>query len=129
MYKQMPHFPNCYNQMLCTIYVRLQVGMSTHSSSLNFCRSKETKIQQNLKCHNVNGGRMQMEFKCKWNSSLECMEERRNCKKFAKEIFMWTMKPPHCLTWKCQKLSQLPSSWTLALEVTLNENHQQQIRT
>jgi hypothetical protein len=34
------------------------------------------------------------------------------------------MKPPHCLTQKCQKLNQLPSSWTLALETTPDESHQ-----
>jgi hypothetical protein len=38
------------------------------------------------------------------------------------------MKPPHCLTQKCQKLSQLLSLWTPPLEVALDENHQQQIR-
>jgi hypothetical protein len=30
------------------------------------------------------------------------------------------MKPPHCLTQKLQKLNQLPSSWTCALEVALD---------
>ncbi len=84
--------------MLCTIYVKLQVGMSTHFSSLNFCRSKETKLQPNLKCHNENGGRMQMEIKCKWNSSFECIEERGSHRKFIEEILTLTMKPPHYLT-------------------------------
>jgi hypothetical protein len=45
---------------------RLQVGMSAHSSSLNFYRRKERKDQQNLECHNTDGStdgtRMQMEF-------------------------------------------------------------------
>jgi len=42
--------------MLCTFSTRLQVGMSTHSSSLNFCKSKARKYQQNLKCQNEDGG-------------------------------------------------------------------------
>jgi len=43
VYRQVLHFPNCYNQMLCTVFAKLQVAMSTHSSSLNFCKSKERK--------------------------------------------------------------------------------------
>jgi hypothetical protein len=37
------------------------------------------------------------------------------------------MKPPHCRTWKCQKLSQLLSSWMAPLLATLNEYHQDQM--
>ncbi len=54
---------------------QIQVGMSTHSSSLNFCKRKEKKGQQNLKCHNTNGSTdgsgVQMELECKWNSNFE----------------------------------------------------------
>jgi hypothetical protein len=38
------------------------------------------------------------------------------------------MNPPHCLTQKCQKLNQLPSSWTPTSKATLDKSHQQQIR-
>jgi len=60
----MLHFPDYYNQMLCIVSAKLQLGMSAHSSSLNFYRSKEIKHQQNLKCHNGVGMKMQMEFLC-----------------------------------------------------------------
>ncbi len=53
---------NYYNSMLCIVLAKLQVGMPTHSSSLNFCRRKEKKDQQNMKCHNANGTWVQMEF-------------------------------------------------------------------
>ncbi len=104
-------------------FTKLQVGMSTHSSSLNFYRSKEKKHQQNLKCRNRVGMRVQMELESKWNSCVKCKHERESHKKLKDKIFTWTMNPPHCLTQKCKKLSQLPRSWTLASEVVIDENH------
>jgi hypothetical protein len=44
---------------------KLQVGMSTHFSLVNFCRKKARKYQQNLKCHNTNGSINGNE--CIWN--------------------------------------------------------------
>jgi hypothetical protein len=41
--------------------------MLTHSSSLNFCRRKERKDQQNLKCQNIDGSTNGKE--CNWNLS------------------------------------------------------------
>jgi hypothetical protein len=60
-----------------------------------------------------------MELEWKWTSySFEYIGSHR---KFTKEIITWTLKPPHCLTQKCQKLNQLLSSWTPASKATLNE--------
>jgi hypothetical protein len=67
---------------------------------------------------------MEMKVECKWNSNFECTIEKGGHRKFAKKIFLWTMEPPHCLTQKCKKLNQLPSSWTFVSEVTPYENHQ-----
>ncbi len=50
--------PDCCNQMLCIVLAKMQVGMSAHSSSLNFCRSKERKHQKNLKCYNGKGKKL-----------------------------------------------------------------------
>ncbi len=72
-----------------------------------------------------NGNKMQMEIKCKCISNFELIEERGSHRKFVGELFTWTMKPPHCLTQKCQKFSQFASSWTLASKTTLNDSHQQ----
>jgi hypothetical protein len=69
-----------------------------------------------------------MELKSKYNSNVKCKQERNNQNKLRDEIITFTMNPSHCLTQKCQKLKQLPSSWTLALETTLDKSHQQQIR-
>jgi hypothetical protein len=56
--------------------------MFTHSSSLNFCRSKENKHLQNLSCHNEDGG------KRKWISNFECIEEKGRHRKFVEDICM-----------------------------------------
>jgi hypothetical protein len=66
-----------------------------------------------------------MELESKWNSCVKFKQERGSHKKLRNKILIWTMNPPHYLTQKCQKLSQLPSSWTLALEAAFNESHQQ----
>jgi len=87
--------------MICIVFARLQVGMSTHSSSLNFCRSKEKKHQQNLNYHNRVGTKVQMELERKWNSYFKCKQERESHKKLKDEIFTWTMNRPHFLTRKC----------------------------
>ncbi len=87
------------------------------SPSLNFCRSREKKPQENLKCHNKVGARVQMELESKWNSYFECKQKRKNHKKLRDKILTWTMNPPHSLTHICQKLNQLPNSWTPTLEV------------
>jgi hypothetical protein len=75
MYKQVAHFLDYCNHMLCTISAILQVGMLAHFSSINFYTRNERKYQQNLKCHNTdgntNGNGVQMELECKWNSNLE----------------------------------------------------------
>ncbi len=74
-------FFDCYNQMLCTVLARLQVGMSDHSSSLNFCRSKEKKHKQNLKCYKEKKDRQQMEVQWKWTSyNFECIERMGSVK-------------------------------------------------
>jgi hypothetical protein len=39
---------------------------------------------------------MEMQVKCKWNSNFECKKSTSSHRKFVKEIFTWTMKPPHC---------------------------------
>jgi hypothetical protein len=67
---------------------------------------------------------MQMELKSKWNSCVKCKQERKSHKKLRDEIFTWTMNPTHFLTQKCQKLSQLPSSWTHASKTAPEKNHQ-----
>jgi hypothetical protein len=67
-----------------------------------------------------------MEIKCKWNSNFELTKERSH-RKFIREILAWTMKPPHGLTRKCQKLSQFTSSWTHVSKAAPDESHQQQI--
>jgi hypothetical protein len=128
VYKQVPHFLNCCNQMLCTVYAKLWVGMFAHSSSLNICRSKEKKHRQNLKWHTIVGARMQMELESKWNSYVKCKQEKDSKKMLRDEIFTWTMNPPHCLPSECQKLNQLPNSWTLASKTTFDKSHQQRIR-
>ncbi len=69
-----------------------------------------------------------MELESKWNYFIKCKQKKRIIKKLRDEIFTWTMNLPHCLTQKCQKLSQLQSSWTPTLEATVEKNHQQQIR-
>jgi hypothetical protein len=51
----------CYAQFL----LHYRWACFTHSSSLNFYKSKENKHQQNLKCHNRDGGKMQMKLECK----------------------------------------------------------------
>jgi hypothetical protein len=66
-----------------------------------------------------------MKFECKWNSNFELIEEKGIHRKFIGEMFTWTMKPPRFLTQKCQKLSQFPSSWTLASKVAFDDSHQQ----
>jgi len=38
------------------------------------------------------------------------------------------MKPPHYLIQKCQKLSQLLSSWTLASKVAPTNSHHEQMK-
>jgi hypothetical protein len=38
------------------------MGVSTHSSSLNLCKSKERKHEKILKCYNKKGDRLQMEL-------------------------------------------------------------------
>jgi hypothetical protein len=52
--------------MLYIVLAILQVGMSTHSSPLNFCKKNEKKDEQNMKCHNrdgsIDGSGVQMEF-------------------------------------------------------------------
>ncbi len=93
------------------------MGMYAHSPSLKFCRSKERKHQKNLKCHNKVGMRVQIELESKWKSCFECKQEKKNHKKLRDEILTWTMNPPHCLTQICQKLNQLPNSWTPNSEV------------
>ncbi len=72
MYRQVSRFFDYHNQMLCIVSTKLQVGMFTHSSSLNFYRSKEMKRQQNLKCQNRVGMRVQMELESKWNYYVKC---------------------------------------------------------
>jgi hypothetical protein len=57
------------------------------------------------------------------------INRRESDRKFEGEIFTLTMKPPYFLIRKCQKLNQFASSWTLALETTFDESHQQQIVT
>jgi hypothetical protein len=48
VYKEVPHFPNLYyKQILFIVSTSLQVAMSTHSTSLNFCK-------QNYLTHNWN---------------------------------------------------------------------------
>ncbi len=61
----------------------------------------------------------QMKVECKCNSNFELTKEKGSHRKFLGEILIWTMKPPHCLTQKCQNAS----------EITFIESHQQQIRT
>jgi hypothetical protein len=92
--------------------------MFTHSSSLTFVDQRKGNISKIL---NVT---METEVEYKWNSNFESIKKKGNHRKFVEEIFTWTVKPPHCLTQKCQKLSQLPSSWTLASKITLDESHQ-----
>jgi hypothetical protein len=60
-----------------------------------------------------------MELESNWNSCVKCKQEKQNHKKLKDKIITWTMNPPHFLTRKCQKLNQLPSSWTPTLEVAL----------
>jgi hypothetical protein len=129
VYRQVLWFLECHNQMLCIVLVKLQVDMFTHSSSLNFYKSKEMKYQKILKCYNRKGDKLQMELEWKWTSyNFECTKKKGSHRKLTKEVLTWTMNPPHCLTQKCQKLSQLSSSWTLASKPAPNESHQQQIR-
>jgi hypothetical protein len=61
---KVPRFPDYFNHMLCTVLAKLQVGISAHSSSLNFCKIKKRKDEKNLKFHNTNGSidGVQMEF-------------------------------------------------------------------
>ncbi len=73
-----------------------------------------------------------MEVECRWNSNENGIpilnkHKRKGDIGSLYEMFTWTMKPPHCLIRKCQKLSQFASSWTLAFETTPNDSHQQQI--
>jgi hypothetical protein len=70
-----------------------------------------------------------MKVECKCNSNFELTKEKGSHRKFLGEILIWTMKPPHCLTQKCQKLSQFVNLCTHASEITFIESHQQQIRT
>jgi hypothetical protein len=60
-----------------------------------------------------------MELQSKWNFCVKCKQEQKSRKKVRNKILTWTMNLPHCLPQKCQKLSQLPSSWTPTLEATL----------
>jgi hypothetical protein len=62
--------------MLCTISTRLQVGM--YASSLNFYRLKEIKFEENLKWHNEVRQKVQMELQSKWNSCVECKQEKES---------------------------------------------------
>jgi hypothetical protein len=48
VYKDVLCFPNYCNQMLCTILARLQVDISTHIMSLNFCKYQEKHIRQKI---------------------------------------------------------------------------------
>jgi hypothetical protein len=65
----------------------------------------------------------QMKIECKWNSNFELTKEKRSHRNFVGEILTWTMKPHHCLTQKCQKLSQFVSSWTSTSKLAFDENH------
>jgi hypothetical protein len=96
------------------------VGMFAHSSSLYFYKSKK-----NLKCCNGKANKLQMKVLWKWTSySFQCTKKKGRHRKFIEEVLTWTMKPPHCLTRKCQKLNQLLSTWTLASEPAPDDSHQ-----
>ncbi len=70
------------------------MGMYAHSSSLNFCRSREKKHQIFFKCHNKVGVKVQIELESKWKSYFECKQEKKNHKKLRDEILTYMDHEP-----------------------------------
>jgi len=55
--------------------------MLAHISSLNFYKSKERKYQQNLKSHNRDGNKVQMELDYEWISNFELIIIKKSHRK------------------------------------------------
>jgi len=99
--RQVPLLPNCWSQMLWNVSNKLQVNILASSSKENFYKHIK---------------RMKFKFrKDRWKIKIEysTLEELTS-----------NMKPPHCCTWKCQKPSQLLSSWMVPLLTVPNKYHQ-----
>ncbi len=64
-------------------------------------------------------------FQIRFTASTTCHPNRmgwKMCERDGKHTCFINL--PHCLTWKCQKLSQFSNFWNLASSIALNKYHQ-----